>query len=112
MHGEGKNASAGRKPVSTSPLTSHQNPSLFRHHLSEAAPENRAGHVVSACSQFLGFHKCSAIENAQKCSKKGLSERESINVGQHELRKICCNNKYMHIIYNMYPIPFYLYWVF
>ena len=67
----------------TSPLTSHQNPSLFRHHLSEAAPENRAGHVVSACSHVLGNHKCSAIKNAPKCSKKGLS----INVGKHELRK-------------------------
>jgi len=90
---KGKNASAEKKPVSTS------NPSLFRHHLSEAAPENRAGHVVSACSHVLGNHKCSAIKNAQKCSKKGLSERESINVGKHEPRKIYCNNKYMHIIY-------------
>ena len=83
MHGKRKNASTGKKAVSTSPLTSHQYPSLFRHHLSEAAPENRAGHVVSACSHVLGNHKCSAIENAQKCSKKGLS----INVGKHELRK-------------------------
>ena len=100
---ERKKCFSRKKTVSTSPLTSHQNPSLFRHHLSEAAPENRAGHVVSACSHVWGNHKCSAIENAQKCSKKGLSERESINVGKHELRKkyivtinIC--NIYIYII--------------
>ena len=97
MHGEGKNASAEKKPVSTS------NPSLFRHHLSEAAPENHAGHVVSACSHVWGNHKCSAIENAQKCSKKGLSERESINVGKHEPRK----NTYIFInMYRYVYIPF------